>query len=159
MDSLHSLVSSEDVAAHLRLLGAIRAFFHSLSKDHIQASGEVFRPSFDGELFLCRSVHRFKSWILNILRPTFLSVGPDQGLQECELPPFDVIVLLHSYMLHPRSFYEDTIRVYPELAILKGFPLLQVVRLIPLSVPREISLSQLTSRPLTSMNRWITSPM
>ncbi|GLB42889.1 hypothetical protein LshimejAT787_1203380 [Lyophyllum shimeji] len=34
--------------------------------------------------------------------------------------------MLHAYMLHPRSFYQDTIRLYPELAVLRGFPLTQI---------------------------------
>jgi hypothetical protein len=39
-------------------------------------------------------------------------------------------VLLHSYMLHPRLFYEDSIRLHPEIAVLSGFPFEQVVSVI-----------------------------
>ncbi|GLB42906.1 hypothetical protein LshimejAT787_1203550 [Lyophyllum shimeji] len=124
---IDSLVSVDDVAAHLRLLGAIRTYLRTLLKlRHIVFIDGAFRPTSSGQLLFARSAYRLKLWIENVLRPSFELYGPRQGLDEPELPPFDVLVMLHSYMLHPRSFYEDTIRVYPELALLSGFPLTQV---------------------------------
>jgi hypothetical protein len=127
---MDSLVSIPNIAAHLRLYGAIRSHLFILSERHVYFAGRVLCPTPEGKLFLRRSVFRFKLWIEHILRPKFkLNSSSNTGLIDIELPPFDVILILHAFMLHPRAFYEDTIRLYPELAVLNGFPLAQVVRI------------------------------
>jgi len=128
-----SLVSPKDVAYHLRLLEAIRTYVFALSRDHVKfVNGElVTTPA--GNLLFRRSIHRLKLWITQVLRPKFNFDQSCKGLQDYEVPPFDVLVLLHSYMLHPHSFYEDSIRLHPEIAVLSGFPFEQVAARIDAS--------------------------
>lgn len=127
---MDSLVSPQEIAAHLRFLGANRSYFNNTLAKHrlVHIVQGKPCPTIAGQLFFRRCVYRFTLWIVKVLRPKFQSQGSNQGLLDYELPPFDVALLLHAYMLHPRPFYEDTIRLYPELAVLKGFPMSQVVR-------------------------------
>ena len=44
-------------------------------------------------------------------------------LTDSEIPPMDVLVLLHAYMLNPVNFYEDTENLHKQLKVIGGFPL------------------------------------
>jgi hypothetical protein len=125
-----SVVSPKDVANHLRLLEAVRSYVFTLSKGHVKfVNGElVTTPA--GNLLFRRSIHHLKLWITQVLRLKFTLDPSSKGLQDVEVPPFNVLMILHSYMLHPHSFYEDSIRLNPEVAVLSGFPFEQVVSLI-----------------------------
>jgi hypothetical protein len=136
-----SLVSPKEVAYHLRLLEAIRTYVFALSRGHVKfLNGElVATPA--GNLLFRRSIHRLKLWITQVLQPKFNLDQSCRGLRDSEVPPFDVIALLHSYMLHPHSFYEDSIRLHPEIAVLFGFPFEQVVSVM---LPDYMRLTMLT---------------
>jgi hypothetical protein len=138
---MDSLVSQTDVIAHLRLLGAMHSHLLTLSKGHVRFIEGVPRPTREGKLLFRRSVHRLKLWIVHVLRPKFMLYGSNQGLTDSEIPPLDVLVMLHGYMLHPRAFYEDTIRIHPELAVLNGFPFSQVVGSIMISYSGQAFIS------------------
>ncbi|KAF8970581.1 hypothetical protein BDZ97DRAFT_1789924 [Flammula alnicola] len=127
-----SSVCQADIAAHLRVYGSIRSHLFVLAKRHVYYDNQdILCPTTEGRLFLRRSVYRFNLWITKILRPKFEKVGNSPvGLNDNELPPYDVVLILHAFMLHPRAFYSDTIRLFPELGVLHGFPLIQVAGLI-----------------------------
>ncbi|PPQ96744.1 hypothetical protein CVT26_010229 [Gymnopilus dilepis] len=129
---MDSAVSREDIAAHLRIYGLIRSNLFILAKKHVYYDeNDILWPTTEGRLFLRRSVYRFRLWIERVLRPKFEKCGPTHvGLDDHEIPPYDVALVLHAFMLHPRAFYSDTIRLFPELAVLNGFPLTQVADLI-----------------------------
>ena len=125
-----SVVSPKDVANHLRLLEAVRSYVFTLSKSHVKFLNGELITTHAGNLLFRRSIHRLKLWITQVLRPKFSLDPSSKGLQDVEIPPFDVLMILHSYMLHPHSFYEDGIRLNPEISVLSGFPFEQVVGLI-----------------------------
>lgn len=126
---MDSSVAQADILAHLRVYGSIRSHLFDLSKNHVYYDDQnILWPTIEGRLFLRRSVYRFRLWITKVLRPKFQKInGSEVCLTDTELPPYDVVLVLHAFMLHPRTFYGDTIRLFPELGVLKGFPLHQVV--------------------------------
>lgn len=122
-----SLVNESDVLAHLDLISVFHKVHHA-----IQDGGVVVDPLSDlpvisaaQMLFLARAQHRFDLWIEKVLqrpgRDTNNSLLPE------EIPPVDVLMLLHSYMLRPLHYREDLIRVYPCLGGVGAFPLRAVV--------------------------------
>lgn len=84
------LLTIEEVEAHLRILGAF-----SQLKANVEAanSGATAPLKLDAPaawtVFLCRAVYRFERWILTA--PTLD--------QDRALPPLDVLMVWHSYML------------------------------------------------------------
>jgi hypothetical protein len=142
LSNMTSLLSPKHVAYHLRLLEAIRTYVFALSRGHVKfVNGElVTTPA--GYLLFCCSIHHLKLWITKVLRPKFNLDQSCKGLQDIKVPPFDVVVLLHSYMLHLHLFYEDSIRLQPEIAILSGFLFEQVVSVIPFD---HIGITMLTT--------------
>jgi hypothetical protein len=157
---MQCLIPVNDLTSHLRFLGAAASFFEVLSKDHVAFNQSTGFPSATqaGKVFLRRAVYRLKLWIKFVLRPKHLS-GTDSTLQSFELPPFDVLIMLHAYMLHPHRFYEDMLRLHPELAVIEGFPLAQVVRLSGVLSPLILScLFGLTRLP-SSMTLCNTKPV
>jgi hypothetical protein len=123
----HPLVGLADLQCHLDLL----AVFHKLHHD-VDAAGVVVDPSTKvpimsaaQELFLARAQHRFDLWTTSILERPERETGP---LRPDELPPVDVLLLLHVYMLNPIAYREDVVRVYPCLALMGSFPWKVAVR-------------------------------
>ncbi|KAF8872402.1 hypothetical protein CPB84DRAFT_1967462 [Gymnopilus junonius] len=129
---MDSSISQDDVAAHLRVYGSIHSHLFNLAKRHVYYDDQdILWPTPEGKLYLRRSVYRFRAWISKVLRPKFEKFGDTRiGLEDHEIPPYDVMLVLHAFMLHPRAFYSDTIRLFPELSILNGFPLAQFASLI-----------------------------
>jgi len=125
-----SVVSQKDVAHHLRFLEAVRSYVFTLSKGHVKLLNGKLHTTPAGNLLFRRSIHRLKLWITQVLSPKFNLDQSTKGLLDVEVPPFDVLMVLHSYMLHPHSFYEDSIRLNPEIVILSGFPFEQAVSLV-----------------------------
>ncbi|KAF5311814.1 hypothetical protein D9619_003591 [Psilocybe cf. subviscida] len=116
------LVEIVDLKYHLDLLGVFHKLHHA-----VDAAGIVVDPSTKlrpimsvaQRLFLARAQHRFDLWTKKILERPEREAGP---LRLEELPPVDVLLLLHAYMLNPIAFREDVIRVYPCLARMGPFP-------------------------------------
>ncbi|KAI5121926.1 hypothetical protein M0805_000255 [Coniferiporia weirii] len=48
----------------------------------------------------------------------------------CELPPFDVAMMLHTCMLSPHRYYEDGLTRFPQLLAIGAFPLRNIATLI-----------------------------
>jgi hypothetical protein len=141
---LPTLVPIPELKAHLLLLGA----FHRLKA--IVEEGEWFifekgsaLPLMEAKwaLFVERAVVRFGAWLQKGLRR---QDRPKGHITLEELPPLDVALVLHAYcrftyqrgsirlitnfeVLNPYAFYEDAVRLHPEILEIGGFPLLQLV--------------------------------
>ncbi|EMD39261.1 hypothetical protein CERSUDRAFT_112923 [Gelatoporia subvermispora B] len=103
------IVEIEHIKAHLALLDS----FHDL-----RTSVEQYRPSLDTpefarppagpqrwSWFAERAVGRFQRWL------TKVSVQDTQEWEEKDIPPLDVLMVWHAYMLHPRWYAEDCERL------------------------------------------------
>ncbi|KAG8812482.1 hypothetical protein FRC18_002927 [Serendipita sp. 400] len=97
------IVNVTELQAHLRLLGAI----HKL-KEVVQCQEDGIATT-DRELgwivFVNRAVYRFFAWTA----ATWQKTSP--SLNETYIPPLDVIMVWHAYLLNPRSFFEDSRRM------------------------------------------------
>lgn len=114
-------VMPSDLQAHLTLLGA----FHRLREEvrtinHVKADIPM-EPDERYAVFLQRAVYRFEQWAVRMMgvvdegedgTPTSDQPG---RLAENEVPPLDVIMVWHTYMLNPRTYYEDCLRKLPGL--------------------------------------------
>ncbi|KAG8785422.1 hypothetical protein FRC16_001948, partial [Serendipita sp. 398] len=97
------LVSVTELLAHLRLLGA----FHKLKQD-VQSQAEgiaTTNKELGWVVFVNRAVYRFFEWTA----ATWNKSSPALG--EMYIPPLDVIMVWHTYLLNPRAFFEDARRM------------------------------------------------
>ncbi|KAG8971606.1 hypothetical protein FRC05_010952 [Tulasnella sp. 425] len=129
-------VKPSDLQSHLTLLGA----FHRLREEvrtinHVKADIPM-KPDDRYAVFLQRAVYRFEQWAVRMMGPgeegedgTPTSDQPGR-LGETEVPPLDVIMVWHTYMLNPRTYYEDCLRKLPGLLKIGS-----VARLSPSSFP------------------------
>lgn len=123
------LVDIADLQYHLELLGVFHKLHHAVDPAGIVVDPSTKVPIMSAaqRLFLARAQHRFDLWTTNILeRPGRRGAA----LQPKELPPVDVLLLLHVYMLNPMAYREDVIRVYPSLARVGSFPWKNIVRVV-----------------------------
>ncbi|KWU45916.1 hypothetical protein RHOSPDRAFT_32393 [Rhodotorula sp. JG-1b] len=101
-------LTRSDVLAHLRLLGA----FDRLRKT-VERTDEGIAKDLDASsrwsLFVEVAVYRLEIY----LRALMATVH--DGEPEKVLPPLDVCLVLHSYLVNPFCFAEDSLRVYPVL--------------------------------------------
>lgn len=111
-------VIPSDLYAHLILLGA----FHRLRRDVRTQKGKTditLQPDEQWAVFLERAVYRFELWATKVIvSSTSTADGPvtkSRELAPNELPPLDVMMVWHTYMLNPRTYYEDTLRNLPGL--------------------------------------------
>jgi Glycine-rich domain-containing protein-like len=137
------LPSEDNSIIHLRLLAA----FSKLKKD-ISEQQDLFgiadrSASDSGELrwtiFVAQAVTRFEVWISVLIadnrKPTLkietasdaermdqvMAVPPLKWSEEM-LPPLDVLMILHSYMLNPHNFLQDCLRLGRVSLWKSGFP-------------------------------------
>ncbi|KAH7101533.1 hypothetical protein BKA62DRAFT_770548 [Auriculariales sp. MPI-PUGE-AT-0066] len=101
------LVSIDEVKAHLLVLGAFNKL--KLRVTHANAANGGLEAQDAWTVFLCRAVHRFQLWIESVQEL------PQAGY----LPPLDVLMVWHSYMLNPFIYEEDSKRMIPRLAELE----------------------------------------
>ncbi|KAG8914658.1 hypothetical protein FRC00_011744 [Tulasnella sp. 408] len=112
-------VMPSDLEAHLVLLGA----FHRLREEIRTFKGRADVPMEPDEryaVFLQRAVYRFEQWAVRMIggegqEEEELGEGTPRILGSDEVPPLDVMMVWHTYMLNPRSYYEDCIRKLPGL--------------------------------------------
>ena len=85
------LVNVTELQAHLRLLGAI----HKLKEDVQSQEDGVAATNKDlaWVVFVNRAVHRFDKWASS----AWTQSSP--GLNETDIPPLDIIMVWHSYLL------------------------------------------------------------
>ncbi|KAG9012482.1 hypothetical protein FRB94_005799 [Tulasnella sp. JGI-2019a] len=124
------LVQPSDLQAHLILLGT----FHRLREQVRTQKGPrdfELTPEETWAVFLERAVHRFQCWASRMIRndgdgDITLDVPAARSLTADECPPIDVLMVWHTYMLSPRTYYEDCIRMHRSLQQVGSFPLLQM---------------------------------
>lgn len=111
------LVEASDLHAHLVLLGA----FHRLREEVRTQKGNANSDTPDQlwAVFLERAVHRFELWVtkmIDVLAEEEASAGqppPSDGfLDPDRIPPLDVIMVWHTYLLNPSDYYEDCLRLH-----------------------------------------------
>ncbi|EJD48254.1 hypothetical protein AURDEDRAFT_162726 [Auricularia subglabra TFB-10046 SS5] len=118
------LVGTGELLDHLVLLGAFSNM--KMAVVTMNEAGLCELPLDKDEawtVFLCRAVYRFERWVMSSSTP----------LANGALPPLDVLMVWHSYMLNPMTYYEDGARVLPQLPKLGSFPLSPVARSIDAS--------------------------
>ncbi|KIM24558.1 hypothetical protein M408DRAFT_27025, partial [Serendipita vermifera MAFF 305830] len=120
------LVNVGELQAHLKLLGAI----HKLKQIvQVQQNGiAVTNKDQAWVIFVNRAVHRFYLWAMS----SWSRVSP--WLDETIIPPLDVIMVWHSYLLNPRAYCEDSQRMNTtycmNLQAIQSMPLLLISSLI-----------------------------
>lgn len=106
------LITVPELQAHLRLLGAFDLLRHQVRRP-------AARPDGTWAVFLTRSVHRFKVWSRAIIPSSYTSI-----------PPLDVLMVWHAYLLNPRAYHEDGLRYAHRLLGFKDFPIEAIASLI-----------------------------
>lgn len=119
-------VLPSDLFAHLILLGA----FHRLREEVRTQKGKAditLQPDEQWAVFLERAVYRFERWAITVMgdgeQAASTPMIKSRDLGPNELPPLDVMMVWHTYLLNPRTYYEDTLRNLPGLLAV-GFVLL-----------------------------------
>ncbi|KAF9515839.1 hypothetical protein BS47DRAFT_723038 [Hydnum rufescens UP504] len=105
------VVSTDLLQAHLTILGAFDALHQKVRQ--VGAND----PDAAWAVFLARAVYRFQKW------------APCAKFADTEvspMPPLDVLMVWHSYLLNPRIYFEDGLRVFPNLLAIPSFPLLYI---------------------------------
>ncbi|QRV82577.1 dammaradiene synthase [Ceratobasidium sp. AG-Ba] len=138
------LVTVPDMRAHLAFLGSfarLKALIKSQEiTDTCRSADELWA------IYVARAVDRFAKWAERGLED-FQSEVQDgtlsRHMMEEEVPPIDVLMAWHTYMLNPRTYYEDGLRGKSKLINIRAFPLYLVDRIIdrdtqmPLDPPVE----------------------
>ncbi|KAG8927126.1 hypothetical protein FRC01_007979 [Tulasnella sp. 417] len=121
-------VLPSELQAHLVLLGA----FYRLREEVRTFKGKVdlsMEPDERWAVFLQRAVYRFEQWAVRMIggegQEEVLGEGP-KVLAPNEVPPLDVLMVWHTYMLNPRTYYEDCLRKLPGLLRIGSLPLMQL---------------------------------
>ncbi|KAG9012492.1 hypothetical protein FRB94_005809 [Tulasnella sp. JGI-2019a] len=127
---LPPLVQPSELQAHLVLLRA----FHRLCEQVKTQKGPrdvKLSPDETWAVFLERAVYRFQCWGTRMIGDEGEDEGTEDNLQKARLlspdeyPPIDVMMVWYTYMLSPRTYHEDCLRVHNGLQQIGSFPLLQ----------------------------------
>ncbi|KIM24602.1 hypothetical protein M408DRAFT_26896 [Serendipita vermifera MAFF 305830] len=115
------LVTLTEVQAHLRLLSAF-----AVLKSHVERGMED--PQCAWEVFLHKAVYRFDRFMSGKW------TGPFPSWCEEVVPPLDVVMVWHTYLLNPKRYYEDSIRSETtfarRLAAMQSMPITLIASLI-----------------------------
>ncbi|KAH8930192.1 hypothetical protein BT69DRAFT_989039 [Atractiella rhizophila] len=156
------VVDVDQLRAHLRLLGA----FYKLREEKVKGtevidSIDVF-PSFDPVaaatlmegldkgftrvppevtwgIYLSQAVGRFELWYHKVV------CDPDGTLGNKRLPPLDVLMVWHAYLLNPKAYFEDSLLRWEKLAELKGIDVKQIAQFIDEDTSNYDPFSEATS--------------
>ncbi|KAG9006147.1 hypothetical protein FRB94_012264 [Tulasnella sp. JGI-2019a] len=111
----------------------------SIDYAHPIAQGDIASPH--TYAFLAKATYRFDTWIRTSLR----SRTSNAPLNDAELPPPDVLMMFHGFMLSPWLYAEDTELRFPELRNIGPFPLREVVNHIDATGEYKPTPEQITS--------------
>jgi hypothetical protein len=116
------------VVQHLLFLKATYKVFSSIENPFVLRDGITGRkfPTPAMRVFLTKALIRFEAWIQKVRA----SEGP---LDERELPPLDVLIILHGYRLAPWIHDEDANLRFPQLSWIGRFPLEHIARLVDIN--------------------------
>lgn len=121
LDKISPLVTIERTKAHLLLTGAFVRLLDPIGPSYM---GTVISDRLHS--FLSRAVYRLELYLKHVL-----SSSPNaQSLQSRDLPPLDVALALHSYVLSPHRLFEDSLSSFPQLLALSEFPVIELAKLI-----------------------------
>ncbi|KIM24605.1 hypothetical protein M408DRAFT_26897 [Serendipita vermifera MAFF 305830] len=116
----HPLVTITEVQAHLRLLGAFATL-----KAHVQRG--VPDPQHAWSVFVHKAVYRFDKFMSGAWRDF-------PPWNEEIIPPLDVVMVWHTYLLNPWTYHEDSVRrttpFARRLAAMQSMPITLVASLI-----------------------------
>ncbi|KAG9039007.1 hypothetical protein FS837_001144 [Tulasnella sp. UAMH 9824] len=150
-------IMPSQLQAHLVLLGA----FHRLREEVRTFKGKAdisMEPDERWAVYLQRAVYRFEQWAVRMIggegQEEVLGDVP-RVLAPNEVPPLDVLLVWHTYMLNPRTYYEDCLRKLPGLLRIGSLPLMQLAGSIdsetllphPPSEGRVAAFASLTGQP------------
>ncbi|KAG9078228.1 hypothetical protein FRC06_008464, partial [Ceratobasidium sp. 370] len=125
------LVTITEVKAHLLLLGAFEQLKRKCEEADL-VDVQMKLPSLQREakwpLFLERARERFDLWVAKVVngRPERTSLWHE------EIPPLDVVLIWHAYLLNPILHHEDVSRLHPALDKISEFPLYNIASQIDL---------------------------
>lgn len=109
-----------NVQNHLKVLGVFFHLLESVPKGHATDEQSL-------DEFFQRATYRLQLWVERILK---IGDEEQQPLQEHELPPLDVALALHSLMLSPHRYFEDSELRFRQLKRVKEYPLDMMVSLV-----------------------------
>lgn len=113
------------LAQHLRFLNATYHFFTSVGGDFAEkdpATGHK-SPTPVVRVLLTKALVRFETWLDKCLSIR----NSNEPLAINEVPPLDVLIILHGYMLSPWTYDEDATFRFPSLHKISQFPLEHMV--------------------------------
>ena len=97
----HALVTAPEIRAHLLLLAAFNHLRQTVEEaDWSQGTKSAIRPLPEAKwaLFVFRAVWRFTLFLKRLDRyPLRFTPGPPRALERNDIPPLDVLMVLHSY--------------------------------------------------------------
>ncbi|KAG9099237.1 hypothetical protein FS749_001744, partial [Ceratobasidium sp. UAMH 11750] len=119
------LITPSLVRKHLFVLGAFQTLRRKVEAASYADSGldPVPTPDIKWGIYLLRANYRFGLWLEKVVKKPERVRGEIGELTDGEIPPIDVLVLLHAYLLNPVNYYEDTENAYGWLKVIGGFPL------------------------------------
>ncbi|KAG8705183.1 hypothetical protein FRC08_001785 [Ceratobasidium sp. 394] len=131
------LVTIAEVKARLLLLGAfeqLRRKCEEADLVDVQKKLPPLRREAKWPLFLERARERFDLWVAKVMdgRPERTCLWHE------EIPPLDVVLMWHAYLLNPILYHEDMSRLHPALDKISEFPLYKIVSQIDLDTPEML---------------------
>lgn len=107
-------VIPSDLEAHLVLLGAFNRLREEVRTVKGGLGDVAMQPDERYAVFLQRAVHRFEEWAVRMIgcEGDEGDINPrgSRALGPNEVPPLDVVMVWHTYMLNPRTYFEDCLR-------------------------------------------------
>lgn len=130
-------IPTQDIHSHIRLMRAIHQLQVNIQPGAVPFDSQSGAPlpSDAMILFLDRAVQRFGVWV-NAQQDVNPGTSPFSLSQE-RVPPLDVLMIWHAYMLSPVAYNEDAQANVPGLGKLGAMPWNELV-----SLSIELSLNQ-----------------
>jgi Glycine-rich domain-containing protein-like len=112
----------DDVKVHIHLMISINKLQESVEGGPFAIDGESgdLLPSQETMTYIQNAVQRFRMWL------DYLTVSPCPEKEP--IPPLDVLMIWHAYMLSPGVYYQDSGIEFPVLKTLGGMPWHKIVR-------------------------------
>ncbi|KAG9219595.1 hypothetical protein CCMSSC00406_0008198 [Pleurotus cornucopiae] len=122
-------LSTSTIAAHVLLMRAVYKLQTSVQPGGIPRRYEdgAPQPSEQTVAFLRNAVVRFTTWVLRL--PTGLNIARGLAVGELEIPPLDVLMVWHAYMLSPVTYEKDSL-ASTGLQLLTHMPLDKIAVLV-----------------------------